>query len=305
VSCGNTDVLVRMIQNPEIDLSLVFKHEGLLTFINSTQPYAQPINHIDATPTRIEVFDADGNFVAANDSYIPNTSSTGTPTRTADFRLAGFDIYYGDPRYVWAGFYDTTDEVRQNSGGLFLYPWNNQAEQFTIRIWVDGYYQLAQLQVTVPPRENVSVVQSMDRASRISGTILGPDFYDYARPLSWATITLQPDDYTLTRIIDVRPGNYTTSSLDGSFQLWVPEGMYGMGITLAGYASYSAKIAIPTGSDISMQIWLNDYNPSMAMNSSLGLAATGWTLYCPTPSYETGKKFMQSLECSSGTVHSS
>jgi hypothetical protein len=102
----------------------------------------------------------------------------------------------------------------------------------------------------------------MDRASRVSGTILGPDYNDYAIPLSWANITLQPNDYTLTRIIDVRPGNYTTSSLDGSFQVWVPEGSYGFGATLAGYSSYSTSLGVPTGSDITMYIWLDNYQPS-------------------------------------------
>ena len=258
---GNSDISLRLLQDPVIHLTLVFKTEGLLSFINSTQPYAQPINHLDGTPARIEVFDEQGNFVAANVSYIPNLGPDG-PTRTAHFTLAGFDRYYGDPRYVWSGFYDTTDAASQNQGGLILYPWDNLPHEYTIRVWVDGYYQFNQLQVTVPASDNASVIGSLDRASRISGTVIGPDFYDQARPLSWATISLEPNDYTLTGIIDVRPGNYTTTSLDGSFQLWVPQGSYGMGVSLAGYASYSARIIVPSGSDINMWIWLDNYQLS-------------------------------------------
>jgi hypothetical protein len=257
---ANTDASIWMIENPIIDLTVAFRNEGLLSIIDSTQPFAQPINHLDATPARIEVFDERDNFVAANVSYIPNLSKPyGAPTQTAHFTLVGFDQYYGDPRFVWSGFYDTTDGASQNSGGLFLYPWDNEPRQFTIRIWVDGYYQLEPLRVTVPPRGNISVVGLVDRASRISGMVAGPDFFGQARPLSWATISLEPNNYTLSGIIAARPGNYATSSLDGSFQVWVPQGMYGIGASLAGYASYSAQINIPPGSDITMWIWLENY----------------------------------------------
>jgi hypothetical protein len=262
---GNSDAAVWMIENPVIELDLAFRHEALLSTITSTSPFAQPINHITGTPVRLEVFDQFGNFVAANATYIPNN------TTIAHFTLAGFDRYFGDPRSVWSGFYDTTDGASQSPGGLILYPWSDLPRGYTIRIWVEGYYQENQLQVLVPTRErgNVSVVEPLDRASRIAGNVTGPDFFDFARPLSWAAITLEPNNYTLTSIIDVRPGNYTTYSLDGSFQLWVPEGSYGMGVSLAGYSTYTALVEIPSGSDINMQIWLDNYQPSPVTNALL------------------------------------
>jgi hypothetical protein len=248
------DGSIWMIEGPVIDLTVAFKDEGLLTFIDSTLPFAQPINHLDATPARIEVFDDQGLFVAANASYIPNDDTT------AHFTLAGFNQYYGDPRTVWSGFYDTTDGAGQNPGGLVLYPWSNEPRLYTVRIWVEGYYQLKQLYVTVPGNQNASVVVSMDRASRVYGTVLGPDIYDEARPLSWATIDLEPNNRTLSDIIGINPRNYTTSSVDGFFQLWVPQGSYGMGVSLPGYSTYSAQISVPSGSNLSMQIWLSDYS---------------------------------------------
>ena len=259
---GNSDAAVWMIENPVIDLDLAFRHEAILSNITSTLPFAQPINHIDATPVRVEVFDQFANFVAANATYIPNNSTTFHIT------LAGFDQYYGDPRFVWSGFYDTTDGASQSPGGLVLYPWSDLPREYTIRIWTEGYYQENQLQVIVPTRErgNASVVEPLDRATRIAGNVVGPDLFGFARPLSWATITLQPNDYTLTSIIDVTPGNYTTYSLDGSFQLWMPEGSYGMGVSLAGYSPYSAQIQVAPGSDINMQIWLDNYHPSLVTN---------------------------------------
>jgi hypothetical protein len=273
---GNSDAAIWMIKNPVIDLTVTFKDEGLLSFINSTRPYAQPINHLDSTPARIEVFDDHGNFVAGNASYIPNISDNRTLalTTSGHFTLVGFDRYYGDARYVWSGFYDATDAARQTAGGLIPYPWVDLPRWYIVRVWVDGYYQTSPLQVLVPPNNNVSAVVSLNQATRISGTVTGPDLYNVGRPLSWAAITLEPNNYTLTGIIDVRPGNYTTFSLDGSFQVWVPGGAYGIGVSLVGYSMYSAMLGVPRGSDLSMQIWLDDYQPP-PVTSAL---SSSWTL---------------------------
>jgi hypothetical protein len=178
--------------------------------------------------------------------------------------LAGFNIYYGDPRYAWSGFYDTTDQVSQEARGLFLYPWEltQPYHEFTIRVWVDGYYQLYPFRVIVPTRGNVSATIVVDRASRISGTVVGPDLFGVARPQSWAAVDLEPYNYTLSDIIGVQPGNYTTTSLDGSFQVWAPQGTYGIGVLLEGYAFYQARVAVPAGSDISLWIWLENYGIS-------------------------------------------
>jgi hypothetical protein len=112
----------------------------------------------------------------------------------------------------------------------------------------------------------------MDRASRISGTVLGQDFYEYARPLSWATVNLQPNNRTISNLIGIDPGNYTTSSVDGFFQLWVPQGTYGMGVSLGGYFPYITQLPVPSGSDMSMQVWLFD-TPMQQAASLVGYAA--------------------------------
>jgi hypothetical protein len=269
---GNSDVSVWMIKDPVINLTIFFRDEGLLSNINSSLPFAQPINHIAGTPMRVEVFDDRGNFVAANASYVPNLGYVphthyGYPVGYANFTLAGFDSYSGNPRLIWSGFYDTTDGASQTAGGLFLYPWHNSPREFTIRVWVEGYYQLTPLRLTVPATGGVSAAVQMDRATRIIGSVAGPDFFDTARPLSWANVTLEPNNYTLTRIIDVRPGDYSTSSLDGSFQVWVPEGSYGVGASLAGYSTYSTRISAPSGSELSLQIWLDNYQASIIANA--------------------------------------
>jgi len=254
----NSDASVWMVKNPFIQLAVTFRHERLLTQVNSTDPYAQPINNIDATPVRLEAFDYLGNFVAANETYIPNGA------QIANFTLEGMSTYYGDPRYIWSGFYDTTDQVTQQTGGLLLYPWEfaQPYHEFTVRVWVDGYYQQYAVRVIVPTVGNVSLTIFLDRASRVSGTVAGPDFFGFARPQSWAVVDLEPYNYTLSSIIDVEPGNYTTTSLDGFFQVWVPEGVYGMGVLLGGYQSYQAELAVPPGSDIALWVWLENYQLS-------------------------------------------
>ncbi|HKM50383.1 MAG TPA: carboxypeptidase-like regulatory domain-containing protein [Candidatus Bathyarchaeia archaeon] len=252
--CTNSDVSIWMVQDPVIDISLAFKDEGLLTTINSTQPYAQPINHLDATPIRFELFDDQGNFVAANHTYIPNGATT------AEFVLSGFRRYFGDPRFVWSGFYDATDAVTQNDGGIL-------PGTYVLRIWVDGYYQSVPIRVTLPPqtagRKEVSIVNSVYRASRVHGLVLAPDFFDQARPLSWATVDFEQRSHTPMNL-----GNFTTSSLDGSFELWMPPGPYNAGVSLYGgpshgisrpriYQSYAAKVEVSSGADMYLYVWLD------------------------------------------------
>jgi hypothetical protein len=237
---GNSDISIWMVQDPRIDLTIVFKTEGLLSPIDSTLPFAQPINHIDSTPIRVEIFDVYGNFVGANVTYIPDLPIKST----FEVTLAGFNRYFGNPWFTWSGFYDTTDATRQDSGGL-------PPGDYSIRVWVDGYYHSQPISVTLPSAGNVSIITSMDRASRVSGTVLGPDLNDRALLLSWA-------------VIDVEPGNFTTFSLDGSYQLWVPAGSYNLGVSLPGYATLTSKLEVSSGSDIVADFWLDNPGSSSA-----------------------------------------
>jgi hypothetical protein len=240
---GNSDASVWLVQDPRIDLIIVFKTEGLLTPIDSTLPFAQPINHLDSTPARVEIFDEYGNFVGANLTYVPNLNTS------VDITLAGFNQYFGNPRLTWSGFYDTTDATRQDVGGLL-------PGDYLIRIWVDGYYQSQLIQVTLPSRGNVSIIYSVERASRVSGMVLGPDLNDRALVLSWA-------------VIDLEPGNLTTFSLDGNYSLWVPSGSYEIGVSLPGYSTFTGRVEVPEGSDIKADFWLDNPQPFSAHADSV------------------------------------
>ena len=232
---GNSDASIWMVQEPLIDLTLVFTTEGIFSPIDSTQPYAMPLNHLDSTPVRFEVYDALGNFVGANATHIPNETD-GLQTTTFRTILAGFDRYYGNPMQAWEGFYDATDASRQGAGGLL-------PGSYLILVWVEGYFQGEQVHVTLKPRANASLILSMERASRISGIVVGADLYEQARPQSWV-------------IIDMEPSNFTTFSLDGFYQIWVPGGSYMLGYSLAGYPTQSMSLYVASGSDLRVDLWL-------------------------------------------------
>jgi hypothetical protein len=265
----NTDIRVNLVQMPVVHLTLAFRNEGLLTAINSNLPFTQPLNQLDATPVRMELYDSNGNFAGANETYIPNLSNKTEdqegpipqvgPTTIAELEIGGFNQYYGDPKTVWTGFYDTTDGSRQPEGGL-------TPGTYTLLVWVDGYYQSTPLNFTLQLREDASLIGSVERASRISGVISGPDYYGQSRPLSWAIISLAPTgNETESQLPGWNNGmwlpggfNYTTPSLDGFYQMWVPgDGPYSISVSLPGYVGYSGTIFVGLGSDTTLDYFLD------------------------------------------------
>src|SRR5208282_6793217 len=242
-----------------VRLTLAIRNEGLLTTINSNLPFTQPLNQRNSTPIRMELFDSNGNLAGANNTYIHNVQPNDNPTSLQDLEIAGFNQYYGDPKSVWAGFYDTTDATLQPEGGL-------QPGTYTLLIWVDGYYQSTPLNFTLQLREDASLIGSVERASRISGVISGPDYYGQSRPLSWALINLVPTgNETESQLPGWNNGlwlpgrfNYTTPSLDGFYQLWVPgDGPYSISVSLPGYIGYSGTIFVGLGSDTTLDYFLD------------------------------------------------
>ncbi|HID17492.1 TPA: hypothetical protein EYP26_04270 [Candidatus Bathyarchaeota archaeon] len=111
-----------------MELTLVFKTEHLLDPVDNKLPYARPINNIDATPVRMEVFNKAGEFVAANVTYAPRGNGS------LRVSIDGFNRYYGNPRLLWTNFYDTTDGNGREDSSL--------AEgTYQIKATVAGYYQ--------------------------------------------------------------------------------------------------------------------------------------------------------------------
>src|SRR5208337_1331159 len=91
----NTDIRVNLLQMPIVRLTLAIRNEGLLSTINSNLPFTQPLNQLNSTPVRMELFDSNGNLAGANETYIPNftnktedADATG-PTSIAELEIAG------------------------------------------------------------------------------------------------------------------------------------------------------------------------------------------------------------------------
>ena len=228
-----TDGRYNLVKGSTIEATLIFRTEGILDPIDNQLPYARPINNLDSTPLRIELFDEEGNLAAAELAYIPRGVTQ------FNFKIDGFDGYWGNPRILWTNFYDTTDASRQRDGGI-------GEGKYLMRVTVPGYHQSQILKVTVdsgyPPKyPMVSVVQGLERLGYLHGEILWIDWCGGALPLSWASLTA----YSTDGFKEVY-----TFSMDGYYELWLPAGSYDFGLYHPGLGSkyFKAGLAVSWGS---------------------------------------------------------
>ncbi|MEM3608361.1 MAG: carboxypeptidase-like regulatory domain-containing protein [Candidatus Bathyarchaeia archaeon] len=228
-----TDSRYNLIRGSTIDVTLIFKTEGILDPIDNRLPYAHPINNLDSTPLRIELFDGENNLVAANVTYIPRGVTQ------FNFRVDGFGGYWGNPRILWTNFYDTTDASRQKDGGI-------GEGEYLMRITIPGYHQSQLFRIIVesgdPPKYPVvSIVHSLERLGYLHGEILWIDWCGGALPLSWASITA----YSTDGFREVY-----TFSMDGVYEMWLPAGSYDFGLYHPGLGSkyFKAGLAVSWGS---------------------------------------------------------
>ncbi|MEM3072519.1 MAG: carboxypeptidase-like regulatory domain-containing protein [Candidatus Bathyarchaeia archaeon] len=218
VSLGDiSDTRANLVKGARIELTLIFKTEGLMDPINNKLEYARPLNGLDATPLRVELFDEEGELSAATVTYIP------AGVEAFQVTLEGFLSYYGNPRLLWTNFYDTTDGSRQNDYGI-------EEGSYLIRVTVPGYLQPILLSVEVnsgpvKSRPTVSVVQSLERMGYLKGHVIWVNWCGRAYPLSWAAVTAYSTDgmegYTYT--------------LDGDYEMWLPSGDYDFGLSHPGF----------------------------------------------------------------------
>jgi hypothetical protein len=208
-----TDCAYNLIIGASIEATLIFKTEGIFNPINNQLPYAWPINNLDATPARIELFNENGEFKAAKLIYIPKDSSQFT------FNISGFNSYYGNPRILWTNFYDTVDANMQRDYGI-------KKDTYFMRVTIPGYYQSSLLKIIINSNISheyliVSVMQSVERMAYINGEVLWINWCNNALPLSWASLTAYSSDefkeaYTFT--------------LDGKYGIWLTAGKYDFGV---------------------------------------------------------------------------
>ncbi len=208
-----SDKPINLLKGAIVNLTITFKTEQLPDPINNKLLYARPINNIDATPVRIEMFDDLGEFVAANRTYVRKGSNY------VEASLYGFDSYHGNPRILWTNFHDTTD-------GNSKYDYGIDEGKFQIRVNIAGYHQAELLQIMIDSgdadnKPNVSLITSVERLGYLYGNISWVNWQRILFPLSWASITAYhgngfKETYTF--------------SLDSFYEMWLVAEEYDFGI---------------------------------------------------------------------------
>jgi hypothetical protein len=226
-----TDVAVNVVIGGELDLTVLLEKEDIPAVVD-TYPFSPRV------PVRVQVIDAYGQFTAANITFI-------SPSQNLfNVRLAGFRNYAGSySEQRWANYYDTTDGAQQNDYGL-------PAGSYTFLIYVPGYAQREEIVVTLPQGGVSSVTLHLDRMAHFLGHVSSFNKFDEMVPLNWVTVDA---------IGDQTSG--FTSTLDGSFDLWLEEGHYLIILSLDGYAAVSQEVSLPKGSDIPMEFYMEPLIP--------------------------------------------
>jgi len=229
----------------DISFELV-KGATIFTIINfKTEDLLAPIDLANHTSIRIEVYDPDGKFVGVGIGYVPpNVVQVSWPTYNFT-RVIGFDSYAGNPcsrNYGnWMNYYDTTDGVPINDYGL-------PAGTYTVKVWVPGYMQRSVVVATVPLSGNATVILDLYRMAHVYGRLSETgvrwfNAFGELYPLSWA------------QILAIGPTSSVAYSIDGDFDLWLPNGTYTISVGISQYQVYqpqSVTITVTDGSETSL-----------------------------------------------------
>lgn len=238
---------VAVIANSTADISFeLVKGAAIFTIINfKTEDLFAPIDLSNYTSIRIEVYDPNGKFVGAGLGYVPpNVVQVSWPTYNFT-RIIGFDVYAGNPcsrNYGnWMNYYDTTD-------GVPIYDYGLPAGTYTVKVWVPGYMQRSVVTATVPLSGNATVILDLHRMAHVYGRfpetgVRWLNLFGELYPLSWA------------QILAAGPTSAVAYSLDGDFDLWLPNGTYTVSVWVPPYQVYqqqSITITVTDGSETSL-----------------------------------------------------
>ncbi|MBS7622282.1 hypothetical protein KEJ39_01225, partial [Candidatus Bathyarchaeota archaeon] len=220
------DRVVDLTVGGTIELNLMLEKEDLPTGVD-TYPFSERV------PIRIEVYDGYDDFVAANATYVPSSSTVST------FRLSGFRRYAGDPAWRWISFYDTTDGVIQSDSGL-------APGAYRLVVYLPGFLQESvAVMATLPECGSISITLVLSRLANLSGTVTSLNMFGVLVPLNWAIVDVIGQD-----------AQDFTSTLDGSYEIWVKEGRYLVICSLNGYEASVKEVSLSEGSDVSLDFRL-------------------------------------------------
>jgi len=214
-----SDTTVNVVIGSTIDLSVILEKEDLPTIID-TYPFSTRV------PFRAEVYDELGQFVAANATYILSNAET------FSLRLIGFRNYAGDPAVRWTNYYDATNGAFQTDYGL-------PPGSYRVVAYLPGFSQSRIIEmVTVPASGSSSIVMELSRLAHLSGNVTSLNMFGELVPLNWATIDAIGSE-----------SRDFTSTLDGSYSMWLEEGRYLLICSLVGYDPVSLETSLSKGSD--------------------------------------------------------
>jgi hypothetical protein len=262
---GISDINVDLLQATTIQITLEFRTEGM------TAPADTFLNDLTQVPVRIEVYDTLGLLAGANATYIPS----GVSNSTVD--VVGFQDYAGNPATRWVNFYDTTDGSSHKDYGL-------PAGTYLVLVWVPGYLQAETATLSTSPTGIAGMKLHLERLAHVFGNIRGLDMRDNLIPLSWATVTAYGPMLT------------ETSSTDGSYEMWIMNGNYTLGVSRLGYTGQQTEIQVSMNWDTSADF---DLRPSggtvpeltaIEMTLPIVLALVSMSCYLSTHSYRKHKE---------------
>jgi len=223
---STSDISFNLVKGGVIYTTINFKTEDLLA----------PISLMNYTSIRIEVYDASGKFVGASIGYVPPGLAQVSWPAFNFTRIVGFNSYAGNPSSRnygnWVNYYDTTD-------GVLLLDYGLPAGSYRINAWVPGYLQPAVVTATVALSGEAWVVFDLHRMAHVYGRWPNSgvgwfNMFGQVYPLSWAEVKLSG------------PVAAVTYTLDGDFDLWLPEGTYTITVDMPPYHVYSPETATIT-----------------------------------------------------------
>ena len=216
-----SDMTVDVVIGGAVDVSVLLFKEDLPVHAGEPYPFSST-----RVPFRVELYDSQDQFVAANATYIPADATT------FSLRLNGFRDYAGNPALRWVNYYDTTDGAFRTEYGL-------PPGSYWAVAYLPGFSQGKTIEmVTVLPCGRSSIVLDLNRLAHLSGDVTSLNMFGESVPLNWAIV-----DAIGSATKDFAP------TLDGHYDMWLEEGRYLLFASLRGYETSTMQTSLSKGSD--------------------------------------------------------
>jgi hypothetical protein len=216
-----SDMTVDVVIGGAVDVSVILFKEDLPIHAGETYPFSST-----RVPFRVELYDAQDQFVAANATYIPADATT------FSLRLNGFRNYAGNPALRWVNYYDATDGAFRTEYGL-------PPGSYWAVAYLPGFSQGKTIEmVTVQPSGRSSIVMDLNRLAHLSGDVTSLNMFGESVTLNWAIV-----DAIGSETKDFAP------TLDGHYDMWLEEGRYLLFASLRGYETSTMQTSLSKGSD--------------------------------------------------------